>query len=94
MRWIRPFLFLLACLAQPLAAQTPALSLIDEAFRAAQEGMLSSAGSAIRQIGQRTAATSGPLAERVRERQDIEERLRAASLARWVASRTSPGSIA
>lgn len=63
--------------ALPARAET----LIDEGFRAAQEAMLSSAGSAIRQIGLRTAATTGPLAELVRHRQSVEERLRDASAA-------------
>lgn len=54
--------------------------LMDEAFRAAQEGMQSQAGAALRQIGLRTAAGSGPLARAVRARQEIEERLRAAEV--------------
>jgi CHAT domain-containing protein len=54
--------------------------LMDEAFRAAQEGMQSQAGAALRQIGLRTAAGSSALAEAVRARQDIEERLRAAEV--------------
>ena len=54
--------------------------LMDEAFRAAQEGMQSQAGAALRQIGLRTAAGSGPLAAAVRVRQEIEERLRAAEV--------------
>lgn len=68
---------ILVLAAAPLRAER----LIDEAFKAAQEGMLSSAGSAIRQIGLRTAATSGPLADLVRDRQGVEERLREASQA-------------
>ena len=43
--------------------------------------MTSAAAGALRQIGLRTAAGDGPLAERVRQRQDIEDRLRAAELA-------------
>ena len=58
-----------------------AADLIDEGFVAAQEGMLSQAGSALRQIGLRKAAETGPLAELVRDRQGVEERLREASLA-------------
>lgn len=56
-------------------------SLVGDAFIAAQEGMTSAAAGALRQIGLRTAAGDGPLAERVRQRQDIEDRLRAAELA-------------
>lgn len=54
---------------------------MDEGFIAAQEGMLSAAGSALRQIGLRTAAETGPLSDLVRERQALEERLREASMA-------------
>lgn len=55
-------------------------ALLDEAFRAAQEGMQSQAGTALRQIGLRTSAGSGALAEAVRALQGIEERLRAAEV--------------
>lgn len=68
-------LFLLA----PHGARSDA-ALMDEAFRAAQEGMASQAGAALRQIGLRTAAGSGALADAVRDRQGIAERLRAAEV--------------
>lgn len=79
---MRPALSLITfCLALTLLPAHGAERLIDEGFAAAQEGMLSSAGSAIRQIGLRTAAEAGPLADLVRDRQGVEERLREASQA-------------
>lgn len=71
----------LACLLQVGQASAQGGSLVGEAFVAAQEGMSSAAAGALRQIGLRTAAGDGPLAERVRQRQDVEDRLRAAEIA-------------
>ena len=75
-------------LAAPLRAETqavggsrPETSLMDEAFLAAQAGFASSAGAALRQIGLRAAAGTGPLADLVRERQALAARLQAAEQA-------------
>ncbi len=77
----RPFLIAIACLAILLALPLRAETLMDEGFRAAQEGMQSSAGAALSQIGQRTAAGQGALADLVRARQSVEVRLKEAEAA-------------
>ncbi len=55
--------------------------LIDEAFAAAQWAMLSSAGNAIAQTSQRKAAGTGPLADLMRERQVLADKITATEAA-------------
>lgn len=71
-------LFLAGLPAATARAQDAPAPLIDEAFRAAQWGFFSSAGSAIRQMAQRRAAGDGPLAQLLRQRQSLEDTRRRA----------------
>lgn len=61
-----------------VAAPLRAADLMDEGFRAAQAGALSQAASALREIGLRAGAGSGPLADLLRRRQAAAEALRTA----------------
>jgi CHAT domain-containing protein len=74
----RLLVLLLCVLVLParVAAQDQALSALDAAFRAAQLGMATQAGKALRQIGARAAAGEGPRGDLLRQRQELGLRLR------------------
>ncbi len=72
---LKALLLVLLIAAPPMVkADTPGL--IDEAFRAAQDGMASAAGVALAQIGQRAATGTGALADLLRKRQALADALR------------------
>jgi CHAT domain-containing protein len=75
---MRLILALILCLVPALAraADDPA-ALMDEAFRAVQEGQASAAGAALRQMGLRAAAGSDARAALLRAREEVALRLAA-----------------
>lgn len=71
----RALLFLLCLIPLPGQAET-ARAYLEEAFHAAQIGMVSSAGAALRQVGARASAGSDERGALLRERQALSLRLR------------------
>lgn len=76
MRGLVGLLLCLCLLPLRAGAQDDALRAVDEVFHAAQLGMATQAGKALRQIGARAAAGEGPRGDLLRQRQELGLRLR------------------